>query len=113
LYAEGDDAAKAAAERFVRAEAEVRRIAARQRGEIAKRSYPTLAHRVGALLEVVDPRIPDQWLEQLIYGPVGTKAGELARRLPQQVREAVDEYLDAKQQLRRLNGRSAPLASAS
>ena len=111
LYAEGDEAAVSAAERLVRAETLVRKLAARSRDDIAKCSYPTLAHRVGALFDVVNPQIPEQWLERLIYGPCDVEADNLTKRLPPQVRSAVQEYLDAKLQLHRMNGRGTQVAS--
>jgi hypothetical protein len=113
LYAEGDEEAKAAAQRFVLAEARLRRLAASSRDEIARRSYPTLVHKVGAMLEVVGPRIPEGWLPQLLYGPAQVSGTRVAEKLPSPLRTAVREYVDAKLQLHQLNGRGWQMASLS
>jgi len=98
LYAEGDTSAKSAAERLARAEAGLLRTVSQNRREIEKRFYPTIAHKVGVMLEVIEPPIPDDWAQRLIYGKQIVIA-EIAKRLPADVREAVDEYAVAKREL--------------
>lgn len=102
LYVEGDRAAKAAAERLVRAESELLKSLSANRREIEKRSHPTLAHRIGALLDVVEPALPDDWADCLIYGPADGMIDGIADRLPSEVRDAVNEYSVARHELAQL-----------
>jgi hypothetical protein len=98
LYAEGDAAAKTAAERLADAEwALVKTIAAHRR-EIENRCYPTIAHKVGMLLEVIPPNLPHDWAERVLYGPPLAETDPFTRRLPEEVREAVVEYTIARRE---------------
>jgi len=102
LYVEGDASAKAAAERLVRAESELLRSVSANRREIEKRLYPTIAHKIGAFLDVIEPTFPDDWAEHLIYGPDHGEIDGIVDRLPSEVRHAVAEYSVARHELFRL-----------
>jgi len=102
LYVDGDRSARAAAERLVRAESELLKTVSANRREIEKRLYPTIAHKIGALLDVIEPTLPDDWAEHLIYGPEDGKIDGIADRLPAEVRDAVAEYSVARRELFRL-----------
>ncbi len=99
LYADGDTSAKSAAERLARAETGLLKTVSENRREIEKRFYPTFVHKVGAMLEVIEPPIPDDWAQRLIYGSQRLGIDRIADRLPKDVREAVDEYAVAKREL--------------
>ncbi len=99
LYADGDASAKSAAERLARAEIGLLKSVHENRRAIEKRFYPTFAHKVGAMLEVIKPPVPNDWAQRLIYGTQQTGIAEIAKRLPTDVREAVDEYAVAKREL--------------
>ncbi len=107
LYTQGDDDARAAAENLVMAEATLRRTVARRQHDIQKRSVPTLVHKVGALLDIYDPRIPDSWLERLIYGPTSVDQYDFYGYLPRDVREVADRYRQAKRRMYQINGSAA------
>ena len=104
LYLEGDVEAKTRATRFARAERGLRTAAKSRAREIKKRRYPSFAHEVGALLDVVDPKIPPTWLHQVLYDPAPSPAPRFRRRLPKDVQRAVAEYVESKHQLVELNG---------
>ncbi len=104
LYREGDEEARLAAEQLVRSEALLRRTVLQQHGDIAKRATPSLMHRVGALLDVYDPRIPSGWLDQLVFGSANAQRYEFYEYLPSGVRQAADRYCSAKRRLIELSG---------
>lgn len=102
LYVDGDGSAKAAAERLVRAESELLKTVSANRREIEERFYPTIAHKIGAFLDVIEPTLPENWAERLIYGPHDGEFDGITNRLPSQVQEAVNEYSVARRELFRL-----------
>jgi hypothetical protein len=100
LYAEGDAVARLAAERVVQAEAELLRQATARHDEIVKRSYPTVAHKLGALLDVVEPKVPKLWTEQFLFAHEDDdQLSAMAARLPSPVRDAALAYVAAKRDL--------------
>ncbi|MBM4000028.1 MAG: hypothetical protein FJ297_10910 [Planctomycetes bacterium] len=99
LYGQGDAEAKAMAERFAESEWRMRRAAAVHRRQIEKQSFPTVAHKVGALFTVVEPKIPDGWLDELLRANPGAPIPEYTRYLPDAVRVAAREYTIAKRDL--------------
>jgi hypothetical protein len=102
LYLDGDTEAKSAAQRLVRAETDFWKIVSASRNEIERRSRPTLVHRFGVLFDVVRPVIPEDWTQQLIYGPQAEALQNIAKRLPPEVRQAAAEYDLARRELRGL-----------
>jgi hypothetical protein len=108
LYAAGDEAAKHVAAGFVRAETELRRAAASNHSNIRKRSFPTVIHQFGALISVVDPKIPDSWLDRLLHSPAGTPIGGFENRLPPEVRAAAKQYVYSKLALHGLSSCHLP-----
>ena len=111
LYVAGDDAAKARAVDFIEAERGLRETVLASRRDIERRSYPTVAHRFGALLWVVDPKIPPTWLDHFVHSPARSSIGTFARHLPPEVREATERFATVKSQLHELSGPNGPLPS--
>ncbi len=54
----GDSQASDAARKYVATEQAVRRLAVENRASIEHRAFPTVFHKLGAALEVVEPKIP-------------------------------------------------------
>ncbi len=108
LYAAGDAEAKAAALTYASAEAQLRRVAVSSRRDIKKRNYPTVVHHFGALISVVDPKIPNGWLTKLLFAPGDGGLSEYVDRLPAEAKAAAVQYLNAKVELTRLNGSPQP-----
>ncbi len=104
LYAAGDDEALRAAERLVQTEAILRRTVAEKRHEIERRATPTLIHRLGAMLDIYEPQIPNNWLDRVVFGPTGVVRDSFARRLPDEVEQRVLAYVRAKQHIYQLSG---------
>jgi len=99
LYAEGDASAKAAAERLVRAEADLRKTISANRKELQRWFYPSLVQRVGAILEGADASLPSEVAETLVYGGRAADEERLELRLPPEVRQAVAKYTVARRAL--------------
>lgn len=102
LYAAGDASAKAAAERLVQAESELWKTISANRQALERHWYPTLAHRVGALLDGAAAALPDSVAEAIVYGDETPDRELLDRRLPAEVRQAVVRYTVARRALARL-----------
>lgn len=100
LYRVGDEEAKAIAQRYAASTRKLRTVAAESHQEIKRRSYPSLLHEIGGLLDVTDPKIPASWLQQILGG--NTSGYGFENRLPEQVRSAASSYLTAKRDLRKL-----------
>lgn len=100
LYLAGDEEAKSIAEQFASSNHKLRSTAIRSQQEIKRRSYPTVLHELGGLLELAEPKIPPSWLEQLLSD--GAPGYGFESRLPAQVRSAASDYLTAKRELRKL-----------
>ncbi|MBP90572.1 MAG: hypothetical protein CMJ64_28325 [Planctomycetaceae bacterium] len=100
LYRAGDEEAEVIAERYVTSSHQLRVIAAKSHSEIQRRSYPSMLHELGGLLDVTDPKIPKSWLRQILTG--GTSGHSFEHRLPAQVQSAASNYLIAKRDLRKL-----------
>lgn len=100
LYLVGDEEAKSIAEQFAKSNHRLRSTAFKSRDEINRRSYPTVLHELGGLLELTEPKIPPSWLEQVLSD--GAPSYEFENRLPAQVRTAASDYLVAKRELRKL-----------
>jgi hypothetical protein len=100
LYLAGDEEAQRIAEKFVASNHRFRSTAIKSQQEIKRRSYPTVLHELGGLLELAEPKIPPSWLEQILSD--SASGYEFENRLPAQVRTAASEYLVAKRELRKL-----------
>ncbi len=96
IYREGDWEAAAAAEHFVEMERHLRRVAAAQQKQIQHQAFPTVFHRIGAALDVVEPRIPSDILTQALFGPPTQHLEGAMHRLPIDVRVAMLDFWDAR-----------------
>lgn len=113
LYIEGDDSARIAAEELVLLEAELRHTVSQRRKAIQRQAMPSLVHKVGALLDVYDPRIPDTWLDQVIYGSTDVDQSDFYGYLPEDVRRVADRYRRAKRRMYQLSGSRLAMSRAS
>ena len=102
IHQEGDSAAAAQARRFVTQEQSLRALAASKRKEIRRKSLPTVWHQIGAALDVVQPRIPENYMSHVIYGPRNQYFEGNAHRLPVDLRVAILDYWDEREALTNL-----------
>jgi hypothetical protein len=91
-HREGDEAAAAQAQVYVHQERRLRGMAASQQGEIAKRSYPSFWHKAGAAINVVDSRIPSDYLVRVIFGRANRAFDDGSNRLPVDLRVVILDY---------------------
>lgn len=104
LYRAGDEQAMRAAEDLLQTEAVLRRTVARKHAEIERLSMPSVVHRIGVLLDVVEPRVPKAWLDQLVFGPIGGVRDDFTRHLPDDVEQRLLAFVHAKQRIYQLSG---------
>jgi hypothetical protein len=98
-HREGDGAAAAQAQDYVRHERHLRGVAASQRREIDERSLPTFWHKAGAALNVVESRIPEDYLTRVIFGRSNPRFDDGSGRLPVDLRVAILDYWDQRGRL--------------
>jgi hypothetical protein len=99
-HREGDVAAAAQAKRTVTQERSLRGLAAANQSRVSKNSLPTLWHKLGAALDVVEPRIPDDYLGQVIFSLSNQFFDNpMTNRLPVDLRVAVLDYWEERNAL--------------
>jgi hypothetical protein len=112
LYQQGDRAAKEAAERFVRAESSLRAAARAHEREIRDRRYPTSAHKFAAMMDLIEPRIPENWFDAVASGGANGEAKSYWHRLPEPVRESATEYAKARAAIYEMTRRATVVAES-
>jgi hypothetical protein len=101
-HREGDTAAAAVALSYVRHERHLRGLAVSLQQEVQKRSSPSLWHRVGVALDVVDNKIPPDYLSRVLFGPADPAFSHGKHHLPIDLRVAILDYWDHRDALVRL-----------
>ncbi len=97
VHLAGDAQAAQAARRVIASEQVVRRMAAASQSTIDERALPTLFHKVGAALDVVQPRIPADYLNQILFNLNAQYFDSATSRLPVDLRVAALDYWDQRQ----------------
>ena len=104
LHRAGDVSARHAAENFVHNVSRLSALAHANEHEIRKRSLPSFAHRLGRAFSVVDPKVPDNWLDRVIGSPANAELGSFVHQLPDDIYAAAARYKQAKVELSRMRG---------
>ena len=108
VHQEGDQAAAAQAQRYVTQERALRALAAASQKQIEEKSLPTIWHKVGAALDVVDPKSPTDFMTQVLFGASQPKSWQHPRfdqatnRLPVNVRVAILDYWEQREAILKL-----------
>ncbi len=108
VHQEGDQAAAAQAQRYVTQERSLRALAAASQKQIEEKSLPTIWHKVGAALDVVDPKIPTDFLAQVLFGASQPKGlqhprfDQATNRLPVDLRVAILDYWEQREAIMKL-----------
>ncbi len=97
-----DTQAAQAARRYVASEQSLRRVAAASQQSIEHRSLPTVFHKVGAALDVVEPKIPSNYLDRILFDLNQSYFDATASRLPVDLRVAVLDYWDERARMMNL-----------
>jgi hypothetical protein len=111
-YQEGDVSAGQQAYAYAASENQLRLVADSMATEIDRRKYPTPVHKLGAALDVYEPKIPQTWLEQVIYSRDEVYPTSPLNRLPVDVRVAILDYLEAKRIVEQLSSTTSAQATA-
>lgn len=101
----GDQEASMAARRYVTREQAVRSMASSSGHAIEERATPTLFHKVGVALDVIEPKIPRDFLMQILFGAQDQYFNEATSRLPVDLKVAALDYWDERSRLMSLASR--------
>ena len=104
MYVWGDEEASALLQTQQTTEAELRQLAVARQRDVQRQATPTVVHKLGELLDVAGPRIPDEWVERLVFGPSTDTAHPYLKHLPDDVRQLAERYLEQKRRVSRLSG---------
>lgn len=96
IYLENDEQAARVARNYVRQQQSLQSFAKTFAKTIEQRSFPTPIHKLGAKLDIYQPSIPTNWLEDLIYQQGVSYNMTKLSHLPVDVRVAIMSYLDQK-----------------
>lgn len=89
----GDEQAKACIEGFTTAQIELVQLARTLAQSVEERRYPSFPHKLGAAISVVKPKIPDDWMSDLL------SSGDFhpfERHLPRPIQTAATQYRQAR-----------------
>ena len=101
LHEAGNTHAKRAAERLSSAEQQLRTASITNSKQLKKRAYPSVVHRLGAAIDMYEPRIPPNWLQLVVAGRVGPRHG-MVKMFPAEVRGAANEFWESQSDVIRL-----------
>lgn len=101
VYSAGDVMAKQSVERLASTQYQLRQLAKKHEQTIAENRYPSFGHKLGAAFSMVKPKIPDQWLQELL---TSEDFHSFERHLPRPIRTAATEYRQARTQVIRFAG---------
>lgn len=104
MYLWGDEEASALLQTLQTAEGELRQAAAARQRDVQRLATPTVVHKLGELLDVAGPRIPEEWVERLVFGPATAAAHPYVKHLPDDLQQLAERYLEQKRHVSRLNG---------
>ncbi|XZE54834.1 hypothetical protein SH139x_000813 [Planctomycetaceae bacterium SH139] len=97
VHRHDDAAARLAANEFRSALERLQAVAQREAKQIERRAQSNLLHQLATKLELAEPKIPADWLQQTIFHRVDTHSDRRFQRLPVDVRVAVLDYQAARQ----------------
>ena len=95
LFEEGNDPAKNLAEHLSETEQVLRQILRRHEQQVRKRAFPTVIHRLGASIDLYEPRIPRNWTDLILRGTT-TPSDPMFDLLPTEVKHAAMEFWEAR-----------------
>ena len=103
IYQEGDATASVVARDFIHQELQLRRLAVARREQVQERSMPSMWHKIGAAIDVVDPKIPGDYLNRVIFGGQSQYLEGGIHRLPVDLRVAILDFWEARDRLSHLS----------
>ena len=94
VYKYGDAEAAEHARLTALQEQSLRSLAVKKHKQIEERTFPTLFHKVAAAIDVVEPRIPENYLSLILFGAEEEFFNDRTNRLPVDIRVAALDYWD-------------------
>ncbi len=111
-HREGDGAAAAQAQAYVQQERHLRGVAASSQREVEKRALPNFWYKAGNALQIVDSRIPEDYLTRVIFGRANRSFNDGSSRLPVDLRVVILDYWDQRDSVLALSRSQAEPATA-
>ncbi len=105
VYNEGDGEAAEYAMKFVQQQSKLRNVARQFATTIEKRAYPTPVHKLGQVLDIYEPLVPDHYLDEWMFGSATKQPNS---RLPVDLRVAMLDFIDGRSCIESLAGSSMP-----
>ena len=99
LYLEGNPDARRTADEFVIAEAALRYVATAERSAMQKKSPSDSWWKFDAAFAASERKPASDWLDRLVFGPVGTSVARIEAPMSPELRSAAAEFLVAKRQM--------------
>lgn len=99
VHLSGDQQAAQMARRYMNTEQAVRRMADTNSQAIQHRSLPTVFHKVGAAFDVVQPKIPTNYLQDILFNLNVKYFNDATAKLPVDMRVAALDYWDERSKL--------------
>ena len=96
VYMSGDELARERVWKLSETQQQLLTLAHEHADTIKDRRFPSLGHKIGAAFSVVKPRIPNEWLDQLL---ISDEFHSFERHLPRKVRFAATQYREARKQV--------------
>jgi hypothetical protein len=109
LHLLGDETARETVASLSQADRHLRQLAVDKQAEVQRQRYPSATDKLGALFNVSRPKIPDDWLHRAVRGE---SSSSFERYLPSTVREAVQQFRQARNRVMELNHTSNGLAAS-
>ena len=107
FYQAGDEQARKAGAQMATDEEQFRAVVYRDRKSIERKAFPSPLDKVGSVIGVVGPKIPETWYRDLLDGKSNEETDQVLRRLPSEVRDAAIAMLNSRQRYEAL--RKSPL----
>lgn len=108
----GDSFATAQVRRYIRQESALRKLAKASQARVEEKALPTVWHRMGAALDVVQPRIPTDYLDHVVFGERGQYLEGQSHRLPVDIRVAILDYWEQRDLVFDLASSATPAADS-
>jgi hypothetical protein len=98
-HREGDLAAAAQAQRFGVQEQQLRSMARQMEKQVEARANPNMWRKIGSALDVVPPRIPNDYLSRFVFGPANARFSDGMQHLPVDLRVAALDYWEQRERV--------------
>lgn len=106
FYQAGDEEVRQAGARLAQDEERFKAIVWRDRKSIERKAFPSPFDRVGSVIGVVGPKIPENWYRLLLSSPSTIETEQVMSRLPSEVQLAARDMLDSRDDYNSIRAKS-------